>query len=189
MTAQADAITTLVRSEVAKAADWQLVTVQAVNSDGTCDVTAPDGSTIPAVRRHRDYIAPAVGDVAIMHRSRMNSRYLAGTLSPGTGWQPLTYTSPWADRGGSPGFHVADGAVRLRGNIKSTATVSGGAVIATLPAGARPQVFDYYPTVYNVSSLAPTYLTISPDGTIVYNGASNATVTYLMLGGITIPLY
>ena len=45
MTAQADAITTLVRSEVAKASDWQLVTVKTVNSDGTCDVTAPDGST------------------------------------------------------------------------------------------------------------------------------------------------
>ena len=188
MTAQADAITTLVRSEVAKAADWQLVTVQAVNSDGTCDVTAPDGSTIPAVRRHRDYIAPAVGDVAIMHRSRMGSRYLVGVLAAGTGWVSLPLASPWAVHNGSPAYRLmSDGCVRLRGSVKTTASVSGGSIIATLPAGYRIGTFDYRGVVGNAGSGAiATYVQLGTDGTITYEGPTG-TISYLFLGGMTYP--
>lgn len=188
MTAQADAITRAIRAETAKSADWQMVTVAAVNSDGTCDVTAADGSTIPSVRRARAYEGPVVGDVVIMHRSRMGSRYLVGVLAAGTGWVSLPLASPWAVHNGSPAYRLmSDGCVRLRGSVKTTASVSGGSIIATLPAGYRIGTFDYRGVVGNAGSGAiATYVQLGTDGTITYEGPTG-TISYLFLGGMTYP--
>lgn len=185
--AHADAVARLVDQQVAKAADWQTVTVTAVGTDGTLTVQGGDGSSYPKVRRTRVYVAPLVGDVVVMHRSRNGNRYAQPPLSTGATWITLPLASGWSAHGGSPAYRLESGRVWLRGSVQTSGSVSSGATFATLPTGFRAANSDFYGTTYSIGSgPAATYVTANTDGTLVYNG-STGTVAYLMLGGMTIP--
>lgn len=197
MTALADAVTRAVRAQAAKSTDWQSVTVSVVNSDGTCDVTTADGSTIPKVRRARAYVAPAVGDLAVMHRSENGNRYLAGTLTTSAAaWQtPAALGTGWA-AGPAAGSVQAvqyrkDGDnLIIAGAVHSTST-SPAATIFTLPAGYRPAITQRSPGVSNSGGTATArYVEINSTGAVSINAnlTTSSTDIYFQvsvpLGGI-----
>lgn len=144
-----DAVVNTIRAGVARGADWQQVTIATVNTNGTCDVLAADGSTIPHVRRAAGYTSPAAGDVVLMHRSQSGERYLAA-IAPADGtdsWQTLPMASGYVTH-----FTVCQMVriglrVQLRGNFGPTsgalASGTGNTQFAALPAGWRPLNTQY----------------------------------------------
>ena len=172
MTATADAITRLVHAEAARGSDWQQVTVTVVNSNGTCDVTGADGSTIPKVRRAGSYTSPTVGDVVLMHRSRSGDRYLMA-LAPvdaSDTWQTVALASGYVTKFTTCQVVRIGRRVQLRGNFGPTsgalATGTGNTTFATLPAGLWPLATQYASIVGMNADTAR--LTAQPTGELQY---------------------
>lgn len=70
------------------------------------------------------------------------------TISSGA-WVPLSFASGYAPRTGSPSYRLLGDSVELRGTIERTTAApfaKGTALtIATLPVGARPAAWKYFP--------------------------------------------
>ena len=138
------AVRSTVAAPSARGADWQRVTVTAVNGDGTCAVQRADGSTIANVRRSGNYSLPEVGDLAIMHRNGSGNRLLEAPLATDPGsWQTAVLGSNWSVDPSTPlvQYRHFGANVQMRGSAQcGTFHANGGStmVICTLPAGYQP---------------------------------------------------
>ena len=101
-----------------------------------------------------------------------------------TGWTNLTLVNSWVSYGSpysTAGYRVSADVVYLRGIVKSG---TWGAVMFTLPSGARPTETRYLPTM---SDGVLSALDVASNGEVkvAAAGGSNA---YVSLDGLTIPL-
>lgn len=119
-----------------RGSDWRTAVIIAVNGDGTIAVTG-----IPAVRCMETYARPLVGDVAVISQSSNGNWIAWGRTSTGATWTPITLASGWAANPSyyAPAYRLwGDGTASLCGLASMSGTLTSGAVVATLPAPARP---------------------------------------------------
>ena len=101
-----------------------------------------------------------------------------------TGWVDLTLVNSWVSYGfpySTPGYRVSADVVHLRGIVKSG---TWGAVMFTLPSGARPTETRLLPTMSN-GVLSALDVASNGEVKVAAAGGSNA---YVSLDGLTIPL-
>lgn len=101
------------------------------------------------------------------------------------GWTNLTLVNSWVTYGfpySTAGYRVSADVVHLRGLVKSG---TWGAVMFTLPSGARPTETRLLPTM---STGVLSALEVTSNGEVkVASGAGGSNV-YVSLDGLTIPL-
>lgn len=133
----------------------------AVSGDGatiflTTDSLSGGGTAIgsnTAVVVETEYL---LANNAKAHTSTGQSQY--GALPAPENWTAVTYTSPWASFGaaaqGLQYRKTVTNELQMSGVIKSTAGVSSGSAIATLPTGYRPVLDHEIPGTFNNPSVA-----------------------------------
>ena len=102
-----------------------------------------------------------------------------------TGWTNLTLVNSWVSYGSpysTPGYRVSADVVHLRGIVKSG---TWGAVMFTLPSGARPTETRLLPTMSNGVLSA---LNVASNGEVKVEGGAGGSNAYVVLDGLTIPL-
>ena len=90
----------------------------------------------------------------------------------------VAYGSPWAN----PEYRIAGGVVHLRGMLKSG---TWGAVMFTLPVGARPTESRFLPTMSNAVLSA---VEVASNGDVKVAGGAAGSNAWVSLDGLTIPL-
>ncbi|MEV6684445.1 hypothetical protein AB0N28_03720 [Streptomyces sp. NPDC051130] len=102
------------------------------------------------------------------------------TITP-TGWVPITFSSGYEARGGSPAYRIVNQCVELRGSARR---VGGGAftrgaafVIANLPSIARPPAYRTYIAATEWAADLYARVEVEPGGNIVVIVAPTSTTT------------
>lgn len=120
-------------------------------------------------------------------RSKTNST----TTETWHGINALGYTAPWSDFGGTQQVGQyrlqPDGTVHLRGDLKTSANVTSGASIFTLPAGYVPTTNLSFPAtgVTTGGSMVTATLNVQTSGLVSYSNTSAlATLALLPLGHV-----
>lgn len=101
------------------------------------------------------------------------------------GWTNLTLVNSWVSYGfpySTAGYRVSADVVHLRGMVKSG---TWGAVMFTLPSGARPTETRLLPTMSNGVLSA---LEVASNGDVKVAGGAAGSNAYVSLDGLTIPL-
>lgn len=101
------------------------------------------------------------------------------------GWTNLTLVNSWVSYGfpySTVGYRVSADVVHLRGMVKSG---TWGAVMFTLPSGARPTETRFLPTMSNGVLSA---LNVASNGEVKVAGGAGGSNAYVSLDGLTIPL-
>ena len=110
---------------------------------------------------------------------------IADLLYGTDGWVSLTFSNSWVDYGSpreTPAYRVAGGVVHLRGMVKSG---TWGAVMFTLPSGARPTATRFLPTMSNGVLSA---VEVASNGEVKVAGGAGGSNAWVSLDGVTIPL-
>ena len=101
------------------------------------------------------------------------------------GWTNLTLVNSWVSYGSpysTAGYRVSADVVHLRGMVKLG---TWGAVMFTLPSGARPTESRLLPTMSNGVLSA---LNVASNGEVKVEGGAGGSNAYVVLDGLTIPL-
>ncbi|MFJ4768465.1 hypothetical protein ACIP88_05010 [Streptomyces uncialis] len=168
------------------AASWQLATITAAYTDGTCDITTATGP-VERVRRLSSYANPLVGDrVHVVTRPDGNWLITGATAADADGWQALTMAAGFTPAGGATdgppsARRTQDGVTILAGVLSGTLTTSGETAMCTIPSSCRP---IYKGNCLVVGSTSIIRILIPPTGAVTGRVVSGAVPSWISLDNV-----
>jgi hypothetical protein len=103
---------------------------------------------------------------------RIQRTSTAATTTPLPTWQTLPLAAGVVTNSATPQYRVQGSLLIVRGDVKlgSGSSIAEGAVLATLPAGARPLRLDTHPVA--TPNTTASRADVGPTGSVVYHGSS-----------------
>jgi hypothetical protein len=171
-------------------------------ANGTLTVSRKEGVSFVPILATRDftfmgstfmYGIYGTGNTARLLGLEAVGEAWAPLAAPGA-WQPLTLNANFANYGGgfaNTGVRNEGGYARLRGIVKTTAEVTSGTAICTMPSSAVPAVNQALGALYIVGGTtdAAYFVRVMTSGLLeVATPANLATNSDILLDGLTYPL-
>lgn len=142
------------------AARWRWGTVDAVNSDGTVDVTIA-GAVVPSIIVAAQVYAPVGARVRVMYLGAQAMVDASMTAVPKDEY-PIASLSGT----GTNYFYAHNGCATLMSSGTTPSAQWGTASVCTIPSGYRPKTTLYFPMAKTGAAISDSYMQVDSSGSV-----------------------